>query len=121
MFLCRRLVYLTFPALAMLLVASACYEGDPNAPGLPDPDSAPVVTGVMPATASPGDVVTITGDNFGTDRSLVSVRLGPHTGQVLFLATTNMDVRIPTGASGHLQIVVVVAGMATIGPSIVVI
>ena len=113
--------YLTVPALGIFLVATACYEGDPNAPGPPDPDRAPVVTGVMPATASPGDVVTITGDNFGNDRSLVSVRFGPHVGQILFLASTNMDVRIPQGASGNLQIVVVVRGLIAIGPSIVVI
>jgi hypothetical protein len=75
----------------------------------------------MPATASPGDVVTITGNNFGNDPSLVSVTFGSvHVGQVLFLATTNMDVRIPAGASGLLQIVVVVAGLVAIGPSIVV-
>ena len=100
---------------------TACYEGDPNAPGPPDFDNPPIVTGVTPSTASPGDVVTITGNNFGTDRSQVSVTLGSvQIGPVLFLATTNMEVRIPAGASGLLQIVVVVAGVAAIGPSIVV-
>ena len=104
----------------VLLVVGACYEGDPNTPGLPDPDEAPVVTGVTPATASPGDVVTITGENFGTDRSAVSVSFGPHAGQVVFLATTNMDVRIPAAATGLLQVIVVVAGRAATGPAIVV-
>ena len=112
--------YLTVSAFGILLLAIACYEGDPNAPGLPDPDSVPVVTGVTPATASPGDVVTITGENFGNDRSLVSVRFGPHAGTVVFLASTNMDVRIPAGASGLLTIVVEVAGWSATGPAIVV-
>ena len=113
--------YLTAFACVILLGILACYEGDPNAPEPPDFDNPPIVTGVTPSTASPGDVVTITGDNFGTDRSQVSVTFGSvHVGQVLFLATTNMEVRIPAGASGLLQIVVVVAGVAAIGPSIVV-
>jgi hypothetical protein len=112
--------YLTVSVLWILPVVAACYEGDPNAPGPPDPDSPPVVTGVTPLTASPGDVITITGENFGTDRSRVSVTFGSHTGQVVFLATTNMDVRIPAGASGLLPITVVVAGLVATGPSIVV-
>jgi hypothetical protein len=113
--------YLTVLACGLLLAANACYEGDPNAPGPPDTDNPPIVTGVTPLTASPGDVVTITGQNFGNDPSRVSVTFGAvHVGQVLFLATTNMDVRIPAGASGLVQIVVVVAGQVAIGPSIVV-
>jgi hypothetical protein len=112
--------YLTILGLWVSLLVIGCYEGDPNAPGIPDPDDAPIVTGVTPATASPGDVVTITGDNFGNDRSRVSVTFGPHVGQVVFLASTNMDVRIPAGTSGLLQIVVVVGGFSAIGPSIVV-
>ena len=113
--------YLATLVCGILLGSTACYEGDPNAPGPPDTDNPPVVTGVMPATASPGDVVTITGANFGNDPSQVSVTFGSvHDGQILFLATTNMDVRIPAGASGLLQIVIVVAGLVAIGPSNVV-
>ena len=111
----------TILAWWIVLGATACYEGDPNAPAPPDFENPPIVTGVTPPSASPGDVVTITGDNFGTDPSVVTVTFGSvHEGQVVFLATTNMDVRIPAGASGLLQIVVVVAGVAAIGPSIVV-
>ncbi len=106
--------------VAFILLALAC--AGQESPVDVDPRNPPVITGVMPATASPGDVVTITGRNFGNDRSRVSVTLGSaHEGEVLFLASTNMDVRIPQDASGHLQIILSVGGLIAIGPSIVVI
>jgi hypothetical protein len=109
--------------LAILLGAVACKadSGD-EGPLNPDPASNPTVTGVVPATAAVGDVVTLFGSNFGNDPSRVTVTFGSvHDGQVLFVAPTNMEVRIPAGASGLLQIVVIVSGRAAIGPSIVVI
>jgi len=107
--------------LVLAVLAIGCYEGDPNSPLPPGANESPLVTGVSPATAAPGDVVTIRGSNFGNDPSRVSVTFGSvHVGQVLFVAPTNIEVRIPVGASGNLRIVVVVGGLAAIGPNIVV-
>ena len=109
--------------LGIVFFAAGCYA-DGSGEGLIDldPSSNPVVSTVVPATASVGDIVTLFGSNFGNDPSRVSVTFGSvHIGQVLFVAPTNMEVRIPAGASGNLRIVVTVDGRAAIGPNIVVI
>lgn len=109
------------PLLAIILLAGACGADEGDVLVDTDPRTNPVVDRVVPATAAVGDVVTIFGSHFGNDPAKVSVTFGSvHIGHVLFVAPTNMEVRIPAGASGLLQIVVVVAGRAAIGPSIVI-
>ena len=85
----------------------------------PPGSRAPAITGLSPTTAAPGDVLTITGNNFGDTRggagggtaggavepSYVSFG-GTHANDYVSWSTTRIEVYVPSGAtSGNVSVV----------------
>src|SRR5688500_17023677 len=92
--------------LWFLLGSIGCGGGGGGGPTQPDPPSNPVITAVTPTTLVGGDIVTVSGSNFGNNLANVTVKFGSQNGQVLSVTPTSLSVRVPTSASGNLQVVV---------------
>ena len=105
--------------LLWTLVLTSCGGGDGGGDGDgPTEPSNPVVTGVNPTTVVAGDVVTISGSNFGNDPGQVTV---VSDWQVLSVTPTSISVRVPSTIVGSWQIVVTIAGRTAVGPTLLVI
>jgi hypothetical protein len=79
--------------------------------------SIPLVLGVSPATAAPGDVVTITGRGFQRERTRNAVLVGGAFALVVSASDGELKVAVPTLAPGEpvRPVEVRVAGLATVG------
>lgn len=72
-------------------------KGDPGDPGLiTEP---PRVTGVDPASGSPGNVVTLRGSYFSADPSAIEVWFDGEQAEILSSSETEVQVRPPEGAA----------------------
>ena len=102
------------------LVVMGCGGGDGGGDGGgPTGPSNPLVTGVNPTTVVQGDVVTISGSNFGNDPGQVTVMFGSFTGDVLSVTPTSISARVPNNVAGtRLEIVVTIAGRTAVGPTL---
>ena len=68
--------------------------------------SVPTITGFSPVSASSGDVVTLTGNNFGTNASNVSVNLGGVEASISSITNTEIQFTVPTqGRTGFITVV----------------
>jgi hypothetical protein len=74
----------------------------------------PTITAVEPATGAPGTEVTIRGTRFGTERGLVTVRLGERAIPLRVLENERIVVTIPEGSTtARLSVSVRLQGTAT--------
>jgi len=88
-------VLLTLP---FLTISCGDKEGIYDREGLSHP-SEPVITTLSPETGVAGDVVTITGNGFGTDRSKVKIRFSTIEATVISVNDTKIEVEAPEGFS----------------------
>ena len=68
------------------------------------------VTGMTPEKTAAGEMVTITGKNFGTDASAVSVTFGNAAAEIISVNDTEIEVTVPEG-SGEVAVTVTVGDM----------
>lgn len=65
------------------------------------PSTAPVIYTITPAVASPGETITLTGDQFGTDKNAITItfpgRSGRVTATIQTLRNDQAIVTVPTG------------------------
>lgn len=59
----------------------------------------PAIKGIDPVSGPMGQVLSITGDNFGTDASALSVRFGAAEASILSASNQLIEVEIPEGAT----------------------
>src|SRR5690606_23843039 len=103
-------VLLTLP---FLTISCGDKEGIYDREGLSHP-SEPTITTLSPESGAAGDVVTITGTGFGTDRSKGKVWLSATESTVFYVTDTEMEVDVPEGFSDRTESVrVLVAITAT--------
>lgn len=97
-------------ALCLCLLLAAC---DDDGPGGLDGDVV-VITNVTPSQVAPGQSVTITGRNFGSDASLVTVTFGGSVAPIVSVVPTTIVAIVPTSlAPGSTTLRVSVAGAST--------
>ncbi|MCS6989270.1 MAG: IPT/TIG domain-containing protein [Chloroherpetonaceae bacterium] len=91
---------------AIVVAIGACGEDSTS------PSTDVTVTGVNPTSASVGDVVTITGTNFGSDKAALTVRFGNASATIdTIIGGTQLRVRVPENAPiGQTTIAVTKAG-----------
>lgn len=95
-----------FFKLAFLLLVLATYSCKKNENPI-TPDAAPQITSITPKNPTTGDVVTVTGTNFGTVANNVVVKMG--TTNVAISSVTNTEIKftVPTGVtSGDLAVAI---------------
>jgi uncharacterized protein (TIGR03437 family) len=116
------------PLLRFILVAGiATMMGCPDestgpdlSPVLPAPPSSPpavvpdpIVTGIDPASAEPGQEVVISGSHFGTDRLRLKVTFGGNDAFVRFVSDTSITAQVPYLVGlGAVPVLVSVTGAA---------
>ncbi|TMU50673.1 IPT/TIG domain-containing protein [Flagellimonas algicola] len=89
-----------FLLLVLLSLALSCGSDD-NGMDCPDPtnaDCSPTLSSVAPVTGPKHTEVVITGENFGTDATKVSVSFNGTPGEVLGVTDTEVTVRVPARA-----------------------
>ncbi|TMU50376.1 IPT/TIG domain-containing protein [Flagellimonas algicola] len=129
-----------FLLLVLLSLALSCGSDD-NGMDCPDPTNAncdqvgddpqdddpqdddpvvlePTLSSVAPVTGPKHTEVVITGENFGTDATKVSVSFNGTPGEVLGVTDTEVTVRVPVGANTG-PITMVVDGFDLTGPEFV--
>jgi len=76
----------------------------------------PLVTGVEPGRAAPGDVVKVHGRGFHVDPARNVVRIGPAAALVLSAGEGQLELIVPWGApAGHVRVEVRVSGSVRVG------
>jgi hypothetical protein len=91
--------------LSILLVLGCGGGGDgPSGP------ANPTVSGINPSQARPGDQVTISGSNFGTNVATVSVTFNGVAAQVVSVANTSIVAVVPNISQGSVSVSVTVSG-----------
>ena len=76
----------------------------------------PLVTGVEPAAAAPGDVVKIKGRGFHVDAARNAVNLGPAAALVVSAAEAELEVAVPwTAPAGQVPLTVRIPGSPHLG------
>ncbi len=86
----------TMLCLVMIVIIASCKKD--NAATQPAPVSPlPVVTNVQPKNPMPGDVVTVTGTNFGTVLTDVKVTIGTQAITATSVSATEIKFTLPTG------------------------
>ncbi len=86
-------------ALAHLGLLAAC-SSSPWAPYYPDDGAAPTITSVSPDALAGnvgGDVVTISGSNFGLEPNAITVVFGNSNARILSISDTELQVEVPRG------------------------
>ncbi|TMU50676.1 IPT/TIG domain-containing protein [Flagellimonas algicola] len=114
-----------FLLLVLLSLALSCGSDD-NGMDCPDPTNAdcdqiggdPTLSSVAPVTGPKHTEVVITGENFGTDATKVSVSFNGTPGEVLGVTDTEVTVRVPARAYTG-PITMVVDGFDLTGPEFV--
>ncbi|WP_161991994.1 IPT/TIG domain-containing protein [Flagellimonas algicola] len=106
--------------LVLLSLALSCGSDD-NGMDCPDPTNAncnPTLSSVAPVTGPKHTQVTITGENFGTDATKVSVSFNGTPGEVLGVTDREVTVKVPVGANTG-PITMEVDGFDLTGPKFV--
>lgn len=87
---------------------AAC-DDDDDGPVGPSPN--PTITAVTPAQVGPGDTLTVTGSNFGSDAARVTVSIGGVAAQILSVSPTTILATVPAALQpGATTLQVTVAG-----------
>lgn len=90
--------------LCSLLLAAAC-SGDVVADPDGEPSEAPVFISFAPEQAKAGDVLTITGEHFGTDPSRITVLINSTPVQIVSVADDAISVIVPEDCgSGEIRV-----------------
>ncbi len=78
--------------------------------------AAPIITGFAPPTGKPGDIITITGENFIGDNADINVSFKTFSSQVLTVSNNEIQAVVPSGATSG-KIVVYVNGRVVVSES----
>lgn len=87
--------------LSVALITQSCTKSDsssappPPGPGGGGPDAIVTVTGFSPAAGVGGDILTISGTNFGTSTALVHIRFNGQDAEVIGVSPTEITVIVP--------------------------
>lgn len=81
------------------IVVAVANAGDARTPQPFVVTRAPLIEGFTPAQGPPGTTITIRGSNFGTRRGLVDVRFGAQRAEVVSVSETQIEARVPNGAT----------------------
>jgi hypothetical protein len=91
--------------IMLFMVISSCKKEDNT--GLVTPTTTPQITSVVPKNPQTGDVVTVTGINFGTNATDVVVKIGTTSVTVTSVTNTEIKFTVPTGVtSGDLAVAI---------------
>lgn len=100
---------------------ASCDSSDPSGPTAPDTQLQipaptrpnPLIRAILPAPAAPGQAVTISGENFGSDPRRVAVRFNGQPGHLSSVADDKIVAVIPISQGpGSVSVRVEVAGAA---------
>jgi len=97
-----------FARLAALLAITVALLAACGGPSTGGPQPAPTLGNVTPEVAARGDIITLTGNNFGTTAGTVTVGGVPAT--VTSWANTSIQVTVPPGVPNAWQSVTVTTG-----------
>ncbi|MGY4385367.1 hypothetical protein ACVWYN_002405 [Pedobacter sp. UYP24] len=81
----------------LLLISVSFFACKKNENNVIPPVAVPIVTNVQPKNPMPGDIVTITGTNFGTIATDVKVSIGTKVITISSVTNTEIKFALPTG------------------------